>query len=97
MTYITPKFKTTDNTNSKFIVLCPAGEGSKNGRVSKSYKTLPSFRMHLDQCGSFDKCTKRCPKKSEVISAILRTQKKYGKDARVELVPEFSEWGILVR
>lgn len=96
----TSKFKDGEIiSNSKFIVRCIADEKTKISRASKGYKSLESLRMHVKRCKNFNdrRYDVKDPKRAEVISAIKRIQEKYGRDAPVDLVPEFHAWQVLIK
>ena len=96
----TSKFKDGEIiSNSKFIVRCIADEKTKNSRVSKGYKSLESLRRHCERCKNFNdrRYDIKDPKREEVISAIKKVQERFGKNAPVNLVPEFHEWGVLIK
>ena len=93
-----PEIKPVDIDTNFSLVRCIAGKKNRTTRVGKAYKSLESILLHTERCSDFGKSKeKECPKRDEVISAIKRTQEEYGKDAPVHFVPEFHEWGVLVK
>jgi len=74
------------------IAICKACNENKPSRTSKGYKNLDSIKHHTFRCKNFDS---HSPTRDEVLLAIKRTQIKFGKNASLDQVPEFHEWGVL--
>ena len=81
-------------------VLCGACENTKNFRISRCYKTIPSFKWHIQHCVNFDhlkKNGKKSQSRKEVLDAILKAERKFGKDVSLGKIVEFSEWGFMIK
>jgi len=74
------------------VVICKPCDKTKRSRTSRGYKTLESIKHHTFRCKNFDS---HSPTRDEVLLAIKRTQTKFGKNASLDQVPAFHDWGVL--
>ena len=81
-------------------VLCGACENTKNFRISRCYKTIPSFKWHIQHCVNFDHLKengKKSQSRKEILDAIKGAQIKFGADVSLGKIAELKKWEMVVR
>ena len=81
-------------------VLCGACQNTKNYRISRRYKTTPSYKWHIHHCVNFDHLKengKKSQSRKEVLDVIIKAEKKFGKDVPLEKISALKKWGFLIK
>ena len=82
---------------SKPRAKCVGCEDKKLSRTTRVFKSLDSLRRHVERCDNYSGKKGEWVTRDDVKTAIKNAQKKFGKDVPFGKIPEFYEWGVLVK